>query len=173
MLNPAVKFILVFIVAYLVMQSIYTGYLWLYNPDIDPYTELISKLLVPFFENCNSINMKGFSKTQINIGGKAMVNIKEACNGISVNIALLSFVLAFRKRIKNYIQLVPVFLFILFVSNLLRLVFLIYLRKNYPSYFELFHEYIFPMVLYFLAFLMMVYWTRIGKDETSAKKINT
>ncbi|OYU95740.1 MAG: exosortase family protein XrtF [Bacteroidetes bacterium B1(2017)] len=160
MLPPAIKFVLLFLGSYLLMQLAYTGYLWMYDPMVDPLTLYTAKLLQVLFSNSSLVDVPGASKVQFLLDGKAMVNIKEGCNGLSVGIALLAFLIAFTAKAKKYLVFVPVCLLILFVSNIIRLYVLVRIRQSYPEHFVLFHEYVFPIILYAVAFVMMVLWVR-------------
>lgn len=168
MLPPAIKFVLLFLGSYLLMQLAYTGYLWIYDPSVDPLTLFTSRILQTLFSNSSLVDVPGAVKVQFLINGKAIVNIKEGCNGLSVGIALLAFLVAFTAKAKEYFVFVPVCFLILFVSNIIRLYVLVQIRQSFPEYFVLFHEYVFPIILYAVAFVMMILWVR----KNAIKKTN-
>jgi exosortase/archaeosortase family protein len=97
--------------------------------------------------------------------------VKEACNGLSVFIALLSFLLAYHGEKRNYLVFIPMSVLVIFLGNLLRLYALIQIKQLYPASFVFFHEYLFPIILYLFAFGIMVVWVKtIHKSaETSSK----
>jgi exosortase family protein XrtF len=165
----AVKFIAWFLGSYLLLQFAYTGYLWLYEPAVDPITLLTAEVLIPFFDGAQLVDIPGASKVQFQIHQKAVVNIKEGCNGLSVMIALISFLLAYKGSFKAYMITLPLSIIALFIANFLRLYALIQIRLNWPNYFVFFHEYLFPSILYFFAFAIMVLWVRkVGSNQRTA-----
>lgn len=162
----AVKFIAVFLGVYLVMQLAYTGYLMLYAPGIDGLSYQTAKWVISFFNGGSMIEIQGAAKMQLSIHGKALVNINEGCNGLSVFIALVSFLIAFGGTQKAYLIFIPSSLVILFGSNILRLCSLIQIKASLPEWFNLFHDFVFPTVLYLVAFLIMVVWVKMGEKLT-------
>ncbi|MFZ4799542.1 MAG: hypothetical protein ACOYMA_18745, partial [Bacteroidia bacterium] len=53
------------------------------------------------------------------------------------------------------------------IFNILRLYMLIEIKLNYIAYFDIFHTYIFPAIIYFITFLLMILWVKfIGKKPT-------
>jgi exosortase family protein XrtF len=170
-MNPALKFVVLFIGSYLLMQFLYTSYLWIFQPEIDPLTLYTAKLLLPLFNQSTLIEIPGAAKVQFQINGKAIVNVKEACNGLSVFIALLSFLLAYHGEKRKYLVFIPMSVLVIFLGNLLRLYALIQIKQLYPASFVFFHEYLFPIILYLFAFGIMVVWVKtIHKSaETSSK----
>jgi exosortase family protein XrtF len=159
-MTPALKFIFKFIGIYALLQVFYILYLWRFEPNIDPVSLWIAEALTTLFQNSSLIVMPEFAKVQFLLNGKAILNIKEACNGISVEIVFISFVLAYGKLQKKqwvYISLGSIFLAI---ANLFRIYALVQIKVNFPNQFVFFHEYIFPIILYLFAFGMMVIWVR-------------
>ncbi|MCF8427597.1 MAG: exosortase family protein XrtF [Bacteroidia bacterium] len=159
-MTPALKFIFKFIGLYALLQVIYIFYLWRFEPTIDPVSLWIAEALTTLFSNSSLLVMPEFAKVQFLLNGKAIINIKEACNGISVVIVFISFVLAYGKLQKKhwvYISLGTIFLAI---ANLFRIYALVQIKVNFPDQFAFFHEYIFPIILYLIAFGMMFFWVR-------------
>jgi exosortase/archaeosortase family protein len=84
-------------------------------------------------------------------------------------IALISFLLAYKGSFKAYMITLPLSIIALFIANFLRLYALIQIRLNWPNYFVFFHEYLFPSILYFFAFAIMVLWVRkVGSNQSTA-----
>lgn len=164
---PALKFSLIFIGSYLLMQFVYTGYLWLYEPLTDPITIFTAEVVHWFMPNSMLQMQLEKSGVQLLLDGRPIINIMEACNAVAVGIAVLAFVISFVRPLKSYLFFVPISFFILFVGNVIRLCFLANIRMNYPQYFVSFHEYIFPVILYAIAFGMMVYWVQNGPKKTN------
>jgi exosortase family protein XrtF len=163
-MSKPLTFIFLFLGSYLLLQLSYTGYLYLFQPGIDPITLFTAKVLVWVQPNASLITMEAIDKAQVLVAGKAIYNVKEACNGISVMLSVLAFMIAFLKPWKAYAISVPSSIFILFVANQLRLLALIQVQLHYPSHFVFFHEYLFPAFIYLFAFLIMVGFTKLFKQ---------
>lgn len=166
--STSIKFIAWFLGSYLLLQFAYTGFLWLYEPEVDPITLFTAEVLIPFFDGSQLVDIPGASKVQFQIHQKAVVNIKEGCNGLSVMIALVSFLIAYKGSFKAYLIAIPLSIIALFIANFLRLYALIQIKLFWSNYFVLFHEYIFPIILYFFAFAIMVIWVRkVGSNQNT------
>jgi exosortase family protein XrtF len=156
----SIKFIIWFLISYLLLQLGYTLYLNAYNPNIDPASLFTAKALTWFFTDASLREIAGEAKIQFLLQQIPMVNIKEACNGLSVAMSLLAFLIAYRGKWIDYVWVVPLSVFLLLVANIARLYALVRIKQHYPAYFPFFHEYLFPSLLYVMAFGIMVWWVR-------------
>lgn len=163
--HPAIKFLLLFLGTYLGLQGIYTTYLWVYAPEIDPITFGTAKTLSILLQDITCAALPGDARVQVLSGGRAVFNLNDGCNGIAVWIALVSFLVAFQKARKYYFYFIPLSIVVLFGSNLLRLIALVEIRLHDPAHFNIFHDIAFPAILYGFAFLIIVAWVRFAKDE--------
>jgi exosortase family protein XrtF len=161
----AFTFLLVFLVVYVVLQLLYTLYLAYYNPHIDPFSYYISTLVIKLFNQAEITEIAQKSKILISVNGKPIVNIMEACNGVSVFITLWSFILAYRNKLWHYTWYIPLSFIALFLANLARIYLLIQIKMNVESIFVFFHEYVFPIILYLFAFGFMMVWVKLATKE--------
>ncbi len=159
-MNKSVRFVIFFLVTYISLQLAYTIYLWWFNPLPDPITHFTAKLLSYFLEQPELINNNTEAKILVRDEGKSLFNVGEGCNGLSVIIALISFLLAFKGTKKAYLIFLPISFSLIFLANLLRLYALVIVKKDYPSYFVSFHDYAFPAIIYLMAFCLMIIWTK-------------
>jgi len=157
-------FVFTFLGSYLLLQLGYTIYLYIFQPNLDPITLFTANVLVWVQPKATLVTMEAIDKAQVLVAGKAIYNVKEACNGISVMLSVLAFMIAFLKPWKAYAIAVPSSIFILFWANQLRLVALIKVQLFYPAHFVFFHEYLFPAIIYLFAFLIMVGFTKLFKQ---------
>lgn len=164
-ISGPVKFALWFIGLYVLMQLGYSGYLWYYSPNPDPITILTAKVLAQIVPDATLQNLPDSERIRFLVSGKPIVNILEGCNGISVVIALVSFMLAFKKLGRFRYGFFFLAVILLLLANILRLYLLVYIRLGYPAHFDLFHEYLFPAILYLVAFVFMVIWVRLQKGK--------
>lgn len=159
-MNKPLKFLLIFALSYILLNLLYQALLYFYAPLPDLFTVAVTKITLIFLPNLSYQTLADAPGLQIRDAEHAIVNIKEGCNGLAVWIALLSFIVAYKSRLKSYLIFIPLsFLTIQFI-NVLRLFVLIRIKINQPSWFDFFHTYAFPSIIYFFAFLLMVVWAR-------------
>lgn len=159
-MTSSVRFILRFLLIYLCFQLLYTTYLYSFSPSIDPVTRLTSEALLPFFHLSSVEEVENQSKVRFMIDNKAIVNIKEGCNGLSVVWVLIAFMLSFRVKEKSVWKIMGLGVITILGFNIFRIWLLIWIKLTVPQYFTSFHEYVFPVVLYLIAFVFMIYWAR-------------
>lgn len=165
--KKAVQFIIIFIITYVISNGLYQYILWLYAPNPDPITLYTSIILCKIFPQFNATPLLFDAAVLINKGQQKLVRIAEGCNGIAVLSTFLSFVIAFKSSLKNYFKFVPAAILAILIFNILRLYVLIEIKLNYINYFDIFHTYIFPAIIYFITFLLMILWVKfIGKKPT-------
>jgi exosortase family protein XrtF len=95
------------------------------------------------------------------LDNKRAIAVEEGCNGLSVMILFVSFVLAFGGKWKKAIWFVPLGLVIIHLANLLRLLILAVLKADHDgNYFHFFHKYGFTAVIYFAVFVLWYVWVQ-------------
>lgn len=165
--KKAVQFIIIFIITYVISNGLYQYILWLYAPTPDPITLYTSIILCKIFPQFNATPLLFDAAVLISLGQQKLVRIAEGCNGIAVITTFLSFVIAFKSSFKNYLKFVPIAIIIILLFNIIRLYLLIEIKLNYVAFFDIFHTYIFPAIIYFITFLLMILWVKfIGKKPT-------
>lgn len=97
----------------------------------------------------------------IRLNNVKAIAVEEGCNGISVMILFVAFVLAFGGSGKKAAWFIPLGLAFIHIANILRL-FLLALLKIYfdQQYFYFFHKYGFTAVLYAAVFLLWYIWVQ-------------
>ncbi len=165
--KKALQFIIIFIIIYVVSNGLYQYILWLYAPTPDPITLYTSLILCKIFPEFNATPLLFDAAVLISKGQHKLVNINEGCNGMALVTTFLSFVIAFKSTLKNYLKFIPAAIVVILIFNILRLYVLIEIKLNFISYFDIFHTYIFPAIIYFITFLLMVLWVKfIGRKPT-------
>lgn len=158
--KKAIQFILLFTISYILLNGIYQWVLWLYAPKPDIITLYTSIIFCKIFTKFNFSILLFKPAVLISFMEKGLVNIAEGCNGIAVFNTLLSFIIAFKSNLSKYLKFIPISFAILFIVNLVRLYLLVEIKLSNPQFFDLFHTYIFPIILYFITFLLMIVWVR-------------
>ena len=158
--KKAIQFIVLFIVTYVITNGLYQYFLWLYTPNPDPITLYTSLIFCKIFPQFNGTTLLFDAAVLISKDQQKLVRIAEGCNGIAIITTFLSFVISFKSNIKNYLKFLPAAVLTIFIFNILRIYILIEIKINYSSYFDIFHTYIFPAIIYFITFLLMVLWVK-------------
>ena len=163
--KPFLLFLAKFAASYLLFTFVYQTYLHQFDEkkmEVDGFTQLVAnqsqKLLS--FSDANSHTGENFKEASVKLfyKGKWVARIVEGCNALSVIILFVSFVIAFKGKLK------PTLLFIIFGSllihifNVLRISMLCMALQNFPQYDSLLHDVIFPVVIYGLVFLLWIVW---------------
>jgi archaeosortase B (VPXXXP-CTERM-specific) len=94
------------------------------------------------------------------------LTIVRQCTGIFELMAVISCILAFPSPVKKKLVGIAMALPIIYGFNMARLIFLSALGINYPSVFEVVHDYILQLSFVFLVVFFWIYWiNRVVKGE--------
>jgi exosortase family protein XrtF len=164
--KKAFQFTITFAICYIILNGLYQYILWLFAPNPDPFTLFTSIVFCKLFTKFKMSIMIFRPAILISYEGKKLVNIAEGCNGIAVISTFLSFVVAFRSNLRNYLKFVPLAITIILFFNILRLYLLIEIKIYYNNLFDVFHTYVFPAIIYFITFILMVLWVKFIDKKT-------
>ena len=161
--KPAILFLLKFVVIYAAMSAMYSYYLDSFeDPEVDGFTYEVA------YESSELAKAVGFeSKIAINPEETSVkfwlddfyrIKIVEGCNGLSVMILFVSFVIAFGGKFINKLWFLPLGVLLVHSSNIIRISFLAYVYVYHYDYAQMIHDYIFPSIIYGMVFLLWVIW---------------
>ena len=103
------------------------------------------------------------------LNGQFLARIIEGCNGVSVIILFLSFIIAFAGKFKTTLFYIISGSVLIYAINLLRIVLLTIGIYHYPEYEDVLHTVIFPGIIYGLVFLLWIFWVnRFSKLKNHA-----
>lgn len=154
--RPIINFLLIFMLTFFVFSAIYDLYLHRYEDKTDSMSSFVGK------QAAGLLNVLGFDafasdvdtekSTHVGIAGIARVKVIEGCNGISIMILFLAFLLAFPGKYKHKSLFIPVGLVSIHLFNVCRVATLTWAvycfgETGYPIYKELFTASIYLMVL--------------------------
>ena len=91
---------------------------------------------------------------------KFLARIIEGCNGMSVIILFIAFVVSFRDTWQRTTLFVLAGSVLIYVVNLIRIVLLTIGLYHYPWRSEIMHEVIFPLAIYGMVFMLWMFWVR-------------
>ena len=140
--------------------------------EVDTVTQLVAEQTVValhLFDLEASQNLNPFeSNVQMFYKNYYVARIVEGCNGLSVIILFVAFVVAFKGRIKDTIIFIFLGTLIIHFLNITRIALLCILMYNYPKFESVLHGVIFPLIIYGIVFLLWVIW--VNKFSVYAKK---
>lgn len=160
-----IKFILTFLLVYGFLSLAYSFYLnaskgSLYYPDY--ITNLVANqsknLLENFGYSTQVIPHPNEPSMKLILEGKYLARVIEGCNGMSIIILFVSFIVAFSGKIKTTVLYLLSGSVLLYVVNLLRIVILSIGLYHYPWRKEELHTVIFPAIIYGMVFLLWMFW---------------
>jgi len=92
------------------------------------------------------------------VEGKYLARVIEGCNGASIIILFVSFIVAFSGKIKTTIIFALSGSVLLYVVNLIRIVVLSIGLYHYPWREAILHSVVFPAIIYGMVFLLWMFW---------------
>ena len=171
--KPVLGILLRFIIIYLVLLFAYQFYLNSFKESgLDPYSRFIAEN-VAFIQNkmgYATLLYNDVPKEQVwfYINKVYVTRMVEGCNAISVIILFVAFIFAFYKGTKTFV-FIAVSLLILYIMNVLRIVGLNIISRDYQEYSKMGHDYVFPAVIYGSVVLLWLIWIKFFalKNENS------
>ncbi|MBX2931651.1 MAG: archaeosortase/exosortase family protein [Chitinophagaceae bacterium] len=112
----------------------------------------------------NQLNI--YDKTTIFGNGKRLVGISDSCNGLSLFILYIGFLICFPSKIKLKVLFFFLGIITIFVVNIIRTSMLCIIHEKYPNFLDFAHHYLFNIVVYSTIFLL---WVIFSKKSSSIK----
>lgn len=176
--KPFLLFLGKFLLTYLLLTFIYQSYLSQFDMkkfEVDGFTQIVAKQTknVMLFLDCDAGISPNLNEPGINLfyNQKLMARIIEGCNGLSVIILFISFIIAFSGKIKETILFIISGSLIIHILNVCRIALLCYLMFHYPKHEHLLHGVLFPLFIYGVVFILWIIWVnKFSKYATKAVK---
>ncbi|SMP06943.1 exosortase family protein XrtF [Chryseobacterium profundimaris] len=171
--KPVLNILLRFVIVYVVLLLVYQYYLNSFRfQGLDPFSRIIT-------EQVRDVqNYLGYPTQLYNdVKGEQVyfyvrnfypTRMVEGCNAISVMILFVAFIIAFYKGSKTFIFILAG-LVLLYIMNLLRIVGLNIVMTDHKEYGKIFHDFVFPAVIYGTVVLLWLVWIKFFalKNENS------
>ncbi len=159
---PTLKFIGKFVLIYVILVLAYNFYLSFYQNQTDIITVWVGKMISGIY------NLLGVDVQTMPVGtepglklmvkGQYVARIVEGCTAISVIIMFVAFILSFGKHLQKTLIFAITGSILIFVFNLLRIVFLGYILYTFPQYQDVAHRIIFPAMIYGFVVILWLYF---------------
>ncbi|WP_298532981.1 exosortase family protein XrtF [uncultured Algibacter sp.] len=163
--KAVIRFISVFLLVYAILSVGYKFYLQYSNGSKfypDYFTNLVAvqtqNVLTTFGYTAEVLAHKAEPSMKVIMNEKYIARIVEGCNGLSVIILFVSFIVAFSGKLKTTFFYVISGSVLIYSVNLLRMVLLSMGLYHYPEYENILHTVIFPAIIYGLVFLLWIFW---------------
>ncbi len=170
-----VLLLLVFFISWIVLFGLYQGYLYHFNhhlEQIDPITHWVAVQSESFLNflryPTEVVSQAGVFYDWLYIEGEYATIVNEGCNGVSVALALIAFVLAFHQQWKTTFLFLVLSLLIFTVVNIGRVAWLSYIYRYDNKHFKIAHDLFFPGIIYGYVLLCWVVWMKffvLNKEE--------
>lgn len=163
--KPFLIFLAKFALTYLALTLIYGHYLSHFNKkkiEVDGYTRLVAnqslKVLSVFDSNSYILPNLEEASVKMYYHNKWVSRIIEGCNGLSIIILFVSFVMAFSGNFKHTFSFILAGIFLIHLFNVVRIAILCMAVFHFPQYAHFLHGVIFPLFIYGFVFLLWIIW---------------
>jgi len=167
-----------FLLTYLLLTFVYESYLNQFDAkkyEVDGFTQLVAKQTkdVMIFFNYDAKITQNTGQPAINLfyNQRFMARIIEGCNGLSVVILFISFVIAFSGKIKATILYIIGGSLLIHFLNVARIALLCVLMYYFPKQEHILHGVLFPLFIYGVVFMLWIFW--VNKFSKYATKTVT
>jgi exosortase family protein XrtF len=176
--KPFLLFLGKFLLTYLLLTFVYQSYLGQFDVkkfEADGMTQLVAKQtkdLMLFF-NYEATIVPNTKEASMNLfyNQRFMARIIEGCNGLSVIILFISFVIAFSGKLKQTILFVIGGSLLIHILNVARIALLCILMYYFPKQEHLLHGVVFPLFIYGVVFILWIIWVnKFSKYATKTIK---
>lgn len=163
--KPFLLFLGKFLLAYLLLTFVYQSYLGQFDVkkfEADDVTQLVAKqtkdLMLLF--NYDASIVPNIKEASMNLfyNQRFMARIIEGCNGLSVIVLFISFVIAFSGKLKPTVLFIIGGSLLIHVLNVVRIALLCILMYYFPNQEHLLHGVVFPLFIYGVVFILWVIW---------------
>ncbi len=186
-MKGVVFFILRFLITYAILSGLYGVYIQKFDtsnpPATDSFTRFVSYQTMfaaealgytsELVRNAHLIHETEEEQTMdsIYLDNKYAVSVEEGCNGLSVAILFVSFIIGFGGQWKKLVWFIPMGLAFLHVANIGRILLLGILNVDFDGQgFHFFHKYLFTAIIYAAVFVLWIWWVnRFGQTQSAHK----
>ncbi len=160
--RPLLIFTAKFAAVYIILSGLYMAYLSQYKQQTDPLTRFVGKNVDGMFNilgiHASTPPIPHEQGVKLIINGTYVARIVEGCTAASVIIMFIAFIIAFGHNPKKSLLFALTGSLLIFLFNILRIVFLGYLLYAFPKYQDIAHRIIFPALIYgFVVILWIIF----------------
>ncbi|MGK0386374.1 MAG: exosortase family protein XrtF [Patiriisocius sp.] len=169
--KSVIRFVVLFLSTYIVLSMSYM--LFLSSTDTTNKPDLITNLVATQTSflldqvgyNAEVVASTSSPQMKLIVSDHYIANIVEGCNGISIIILFVAFVIAFAEKFKKTSLFLLAGIALIYVINIIRIAILAIAISKYPSYQSILHGVVFPGIIYGMVFLLWMFWVRSLKAK--------
>lgn len=170
--KPFLLFLAYFFGTYILLTFCYRFFLnGFENGKVDTVTRWVAQnteaVLSWFYQSVRVVEGRKEPFFVIYLQNQGLARVVEGCNGISVIILFISFIVAFSGSLKNTLLFIFGGSLIIYVLNIFRIVVLTVLMYYFPKLQHVLHGVFFPLIIYGVVFILWVIW--VNKFSKYAK----
>lgn len=163
--KPFLLFLVVFLGSYMLLTFGYNYFLNCFGEGkVDLITRIVAKhtqmVLALFYDAIHVDEAINGPFYKVYFQDFYTIRIVEGCNGVSVMILFVSFVLSFTASLKKTVVFILIGLILIHLLNVLRIVFLTILLYHYPEHLHVLHAVLFPIIIYGFVFILWFIWVK-------------
>ncbi len=176
--KPIILFLVKFFISYFLLLGIYSFYLnasqvkeesaFSCSTITKNVAEQASRIMHFFGYDSEVIQHDKELSMKVLVNGNYVARVIEGCNSVSVIILFLSFIIAFQGSVKATLIFGALGSVLIYITNLIRIAILSVGLYKYPKQEALFHDLIFPAIVYGMVFILWVIW--VNKFSNYSKK---
>ena len=154
-------------IAILLFSAMYQAYISLFQPSLfyRHYLEMCAEL---------SADLLAMINEKVTVAGQTMtsqygqsVSVVNGCDGIGLFITLVAVTMAYNASLLYKIIGLALGLFFLYLLNLCRIALLLWIEIYEPQLFDVAHQTIFPLILWFAVMLVFAIWAIVDRNLTN------
>lgn len=170
--KPFLVFLASFFGCYVLLTLLYQFFLNGFGTyKVDTITQVVAQnsesVLSLFYQSVRIENVINEPFVRMSFQNQYIVRIVEGCNGISVIILFISFIVAFSGSLKNTLLFIFGGCLLIYIMNVLRIAILIVLLYHFPEKNHVLHGVLFPAIIYGSVFILWMIW--VNKFSKYAK----
>lgn len=163
--KPFLVFLASFFGCYILLTFLYQLFLNSFgNNTVDSITQVVAhnseKVISWFFMRIQAESVVNEPFVRMYFQNQYIVRIVEGCNGISVIVLFISFIVAFTGSFKSTLLFILGGTTSIYILNVLRIALLIVLMYYYPAVKHILHGVLFPAIIYGAVFILWLIWVR-------------
>jgi exosortase/archaeosortase family protein len=93
-----------------------------------------------------------------------LIRVGASCNGLELLVLFTIFIICYPGKLTHKLWFIPIGLFLIHLSNIIRNLILTLMVLNQSSWFDLFHRYVFIFLIYGFIFYLWMKWANFQRQ---------
>jgi exosortase family protein XrtF len=168
--KPFFTFLFKFFGAFGLLSILYKLYLSSYvGFEIDFFTQMVANQSIWIIDFLNypvsAFPSEKEAAVRIFMQNKVIGRVIEGCNAIAVMNLFIAFIIAFKGKLKTTLWFILAGIVSVHILNIFRIAFIIIGFYQFPQHEKLFHDVLFPIIIYGFVFVLWILWIKKYSDH--------